>query len=767
MADAHPGVFMRAKNSSVASTHAPARRSIDGSPTNAGPNNRQPAHRWWHGIGPRTFLGSVAAVVASSLAIGIASTTLAERALLRERQASFEATLAARAESLEDYLKTMRAHVVTIAAEPSTRAALHAFRDGFKIAADEATAAGLAPESAAERLQEHHERELAHRFRAGGVEWHGATALVPSDRNAQVLQDLYIARNTHPVGSKHLLDAANAPLAYDRAHAEHHPRIRALLEAFGYYDIFLFDAEGKLVYSVFKETDFAQSTSEGFVAKTTLAALARTTIAAKSAATTANACDFAPYVPSYGAAAGFIAAPILEQSASDPDGKPSLIVGAIAVQVPIQRLDAMCGIAAGLGSTGEVALVGDDGKYRTNLRLAKTATAGTASAYSDLASNGIRGERGFVEANVAGVPSMVAYAPFDFLGKKWAIVGSIARDEVLAPVATLSWWIAGVALVAIALVTCAAIPLARSIGRRAGTTVRALECLAAGNLATRMTDRGRDEFGAIAAAVNELGNALSGSITSVRQSADELAGEADTLASASESLAGVASGQAASIEEMSAAVTELREQTARTSEESSAARERTVQGSKDAATAKSAVDGLEHSMGEIDHAAREIGQIVRVIDEIAFQTNLLALNAAVEAARAGEAGRGFAVVAQEVRALATRSGEAARKTTELVASASDRVARGVTYSHEVRTALEQIVSISSEVARAVEMIAQAQAEQLSGITQLDAGIAEISRTTQEAAGQSQQVAATARQSSKEVETLRGSVERFTVARTMS
>ena len=764
MVGAQTGVLMRANESTTNQSSIPA--SAHSASKNgalvAKENSPQPTRRWWHGLGPRTFLGSVAAVVASSLAIGVASTTLAEHALLDERRASFEATLTARAASLEEYLATMRAHVQTIAAEPSTLTALRAFETGFNSAAAEAASAGLQPESSAERISEHHERELATRFRDGGLAWNGASALIPADPNARVLQDLYIARNTNPVGSKHLLDAANVALAYDRAHAEHHPRIRGVLEAFGYYDIFLFDQNGRLVYSVFKETDFAQSTSQGFIANTTLANLARATIASKPEAVQANACDFAAYAPSYGAEAGFIAAPLVERVTGENGNVTSRIVGAVAVQVPIQRLDAMCGIAAGLGATGEVALVGEDGAYRTNLRLAKTATAGTASDYGEITTSATRGESGFVERDVAGVPSIVAFAPFDFLGKKWAIVGSIARAEVLAPVVTLTWWIAGVALTAVALVTCAAVPLARSIGRRAGTTVRSIEALAAGDLSTRIDDRGRDEFGAIATAVNTLGHSLSNSISSVRSSADELAGEASTLASASESLASVASGQAASIEEMSAAVTELREQTARTSEESSAARERTTRGAKDAATAKSAVDGLEHSMGEIDHAAREIGQIVRVIDEIAFQTNLLALNAAVEAARAGEAGRGFAVVAQEVRALATRSGEAARKTTELVSSASDRVARGVNFSHEVRTALEQIVSISSEVARAVDTIAQAQSEQLSGITQLDAGIAEISRTTQEAAGQSQQVAATARQSSEEVETLRGSVARFKI-----
>ena len=120
------------------------------------------------------------------------------------------------------------------------------------------------------------------------------------------------------------------------------------------------------------------------------------------------------------------------------------------------------------------------------------------------------------------------------------------------------------------------------------------------------------------------------------------------------------------------------------------------------------------------------------------------------------------MVAQEVRALATRSSEAARQTTELVGTATNRVARGVAYSHEVGQALEQILASSARVARAVETIAQAQSEQLTGITQLDQGVAEISRTTQEAAGQSEQVASTARQSAEEVLALRGNVARFQV-----
>ena len=753
---------------SMASTMAATTASTTASKPNAHAP-RTPLSRRTDSIGVRTFAVSVSAIIATSIAIGYAATRLARSALLEQQQNMFEATLASRATSIEQTLATMRGQVTTLAADPSTHAALTAFSAGFATAADDARKAGHDPDHALAHITEHHDRELAKRFRDGGLNWSGGGAIVPEGANARALQELYIASNPNAVGSKHKLDRAGLDTPYDRAHAEHHPRIRTMLETFGFYDVFLFNAQGDAVYTVFKETDFASSATHGCYAESNLSKLVRTALATDAGApnavgapvavgardaTDALACDFAPYTASYGAQAGFIAAPIVE------NGKP---IGVVAVQVPIDRLDAMCGLAAGLGETGEVFLVGPGGSNRTNLRLVKSPTVGTLSPSAAFAAMAMKGESGFAHTVINDRESMAAYRPFDFLGQKWAILGTIDTAEVLAPVRALTWWIIGVSAAAVLALSALALPLARSIGRRARQTVIALNQFARGDLTARIKDDGTDEFGAIGVAVNQLGEQLSISISGVRQSATELAGETSTLASTSESLSGVASGQAASIEEMSAAVTQLREQTARTSEESLGARKRTEQGTQDAASAQKAVDGLEHSMGEIDRAAREIGQIVRVIDEIAFQTNLLALNAAVEAARAGDAGRGFAVVAQEVRALATRSGEAARKTTELVGSASERVGRGVEFSKTVRSSLEQIIAGSAEVARAVESIAQAQTEQLSGITLLDQGIAEISRTTQEAAGQSEQVAATARQSADEVATLKQTVERFSIA----
>jgi methyl-accepting chemotaxis protein len=714
---------------------------------------RAPLSRRSDSIGARTFVGSIAAVLVTTIAIGAAVYRIASGMLLDERRAAFEATLAARTASLESYLSTMRGHVATLAVDPSIIAALPAFTEAFDAADDEASRDGTTADAALERIAAHHDRELAGRFRDGGLTWRGGAAIAARSDAGRILQDRYIASNANPVGSKHRLDSAAGGLSYDAIHAANHPRLREILERFGYYDVFLVDPDGRIVYSVYKETDFATSLRDGPYASSNLAATVREALASTAGAEPV-ACDFDAYAPSYGAAAGFIAAPV---------ARDGVVVGAIAVQVPIDRIDAMCGLEAGLGETGDVYLVGADGRHRSNRRLSESPTAGTPCADARIATAAIGGARGFEIVSDESGDRIVASMPFDYLGRRWAAVGSIDTAEVFRPIHQLALWIVAIGSVVTLSVSALALPLARSTARRARAVVTCLNRLETGDLKARVEVRGKDEFAAIGIGLNSLAHALSGSISGVRGGADRLNGEVETLAAASESLANVASGQAASIEEMSAAVTQLREQTARTADESSRARTRSESAAREVAEARSAVSGLERSMDEIDGAAKEIGQIVRVIDEIAFQTNLLALNAAVEAARAGEAGRGFAVVAEEVRALAIRSGEAARKTTDLVGSAADRVHRGVALSGDVREALERIVSGSGEIGQAIDSIAQAQTEQLSGITQLDQGIAEISRTTQEAAGQSQQVAATARQSADEVVALRGSVARFQIA----
>ncbi|MEI9892275.1 MAG: methyl-accepting chemotaxis protein [Caulobacteraceae bacterium] len=155
------------------------------------------------------------------------------------------------------------------------------------------------------------------------------------------------------------------------------------------------------------------------------------------------------------------------------------------------------------------------------------------------------------------------------------------------------------------------------------------------------------------------------------------------------------------------------------------------------------------AMNGIEHSSRQIGQIIGVIDEIAFQTNLLALNAGVEAARAGEAGRGFAVVASEVRALAQRSADAAKEIKALISTSAQEVESGVALVSRTNTVLEGIVAQVSQISAIVADIAASATEQASGLAQVNVAVNQMDQVTQQNAAMVEQSTAASRSLSHE------------------
>jgi len=169
------------------------------------------------------------------------------------------------------------------------------------------------------------------------------------------------------------------------------------------------------------------------------------------------------------------------------------------------------------------------------------------------------------------------------------------------------------------------------------------------------------------------------------------------------------------------------------------------------------------TMAGITESSTKVGEIITVIEGIAFQTNILALNAAVEAARAGEQGRGFAVVAGEVRTLAQRSAAAAKEIKGLIEESVNRVRLGSQLVDDAGVTMTEVVRSVQSVAELMEEISSASAEQLSGIEQVNQAVMQMDQVTQQNAALVEQASAAAQSMSAQAIDLRERVSVFSLA----
>ena len=174
------------------------------------------------------------------------------------------------------------------------------------------------------------------------------------------------------------------------------------------------------------------------------------------------------------------------------------------------------------------------------------------------------------------------------------------------------------------------------------------------------------------------------------------------------------------------------------------------------------VERVVQTMTEIEASSRKVGDIIGVIDGIAFQTNILALNAAVEAARAGVHGRGFAVVASEVRALAQRCASAAKEIKTLIADSSERVAAGTALAADADSAIDNITGKVANVNTYVSEIAAASTEQSKGIGQIGDAVGQLDQVTQQNAALVEESAAAAESLSAQANALTETMSFFSV-----
>jgi methyl-accepting chemotaxis protein len=292
-----------------------------------------------------------------------------------------------------------------------------------------------------------------------------------------------------------------------------------------------------------------------------------------------------------------------------------------------------------------------------------------------------------------------------------------------------------------------------------------LDHLAKGDLTHRVSADLTGAFAKLKEDFNLAMTRLQDTVKNVMGSTHQIANGASEISTAADDLSRRTEQQAASLEETAAALEEI---TATVKKTASNAKEasHSVAGAKDAAeNGGRVVETAVHAMDAIAQSSKQITDITGVIDEIAFQTNLLALNAGVEAARAGEAGRGFAVVASEVRALAQRSGEAAKQIKTLINTSSEHVHNGVKFVGETGQALKAIVDQVLQINSLVSEMAQAAEQQSTGIEQVNAAVAQMDQATQQNAAMVEESTAASRSLAGETEVLTQLVAFFSVGQT--
>ena len=263
------------------------------------------------------------------------------------------------------------------------------------------------------------------------------------------------------------------------------------------------------------------------------------------------------------------------------------------------------------------------------------------------------------------------------------------------------------------------------------TASTALKQIADSDLSHPVPHSGTDEIGYMLQHLEGMRSNLSHAVGNVKTGAGAIASASAQVAAGTLDLSSRTEQQASALEETASATEELSSTVQQNADNAVQANELAGEARRMAQNGGDIVGQMVSTMAEINQSAKKIVDIISVIDGIAFQTNILALNAAVEAARAGEQGRGFAVVAGEVRSLAGRSAEAARKVQVLITDAVNKAEMGNAQAAQAGTSMQEIVSGIQRVAGIVDEIALASREQASGLAQINQAVSHLDGVTQQ------------------------------------
>ena len=380
---------------------------------------------------------------------------------------------------------------------------------------------------------------------------------------------------------------------------------------------------------------------------------------------------------------------------------------------------------------------------------------------------------GYDTATIANRMSGKAVAEFAEADKLMKQLDEVLRNEVQKSVAEqqgvsnqTKWLFALAVLITVVVVVPLTLLNMHSICKPLDQAQRLAKAIAGGDLSQSIRTEGRDEVADLLRALDEMQRGLGTLVAQVRDASGNIATASQEIATGNQDLSHRTEQTASNAQAAVSSLSEITATVQQTASSSQMANQLAASASTTATRGGSVVAQAVSSMHEISASSRKIGDIIGLIDSIAFQTNILALNAAVEAARAGEQGRGFAVVASEVRSLAQRSAAAASDIKVLIQSSVTAVDGGVRHVEDAGTAMKDIVSSVQRVGDIIGEITAAASEQSAGIGQVNQSVAEIDRMTQQNAALVEESAAAAESLREQAARLSQVVQQFRLADSM-
>ena len=491
-------------------------------------------------IKSRVTVMLVLVTLLSSIIIGVLGWQTGRRALQSAIVNQLSTVRLSQTLQIEKYFDQIFRHTRTLAENRMIVNAVKQFQEGFNVGLNRT----LSEEQYVAVTKFYDEKFTPKLSRSSGNK--ALSVLYRPRRNiTNYFQYHYIVDNPYPLGDKEeLIESEQDSTFYNRFHKFYHPLLRNLQNEFDYYDLFLIDTKSlNIVYSVFKETDFATNLIDGPYSETALGVLAKK-IREQPERGVVSVADYRPYAPSYGAPAAFVGAPIF-------DGNEA--IGIIALQLPVDRINSVMTndgewAKYGLGKTGESFLTGPDQFMRSisrpytedkpgyikelresgasastvrNIQNHKT-TVLFQPVVSTSVTSALEDKSGtHLATNYLGEQVLSSYGPVKVQDLDWVIVSEISAHEAFQPIRELQRTILVCGVILILVVAFLAMVLARFFVRPIDTLTRGVQSLASGETDTHVDLKSEDEFGELAESFNFMAETIQAKTKDVEKLRDE------------------------------------------------------------------------------------------------------------------------------------------------------------------------------------------------------------------------------------------------------